>query len=70
MKKFLALLLAMIMVLSVCVAASAEAKEYDITIWAPEEVVELTRSQVEAFNANNEYGIKFNVTIEPVSPPA
>ncbi len=67
MKKFLAILMAAIMVLSMMSFASAESKEYDITIWAPEEAVPLTKAQVEAFNASNELGVKFNVTVEPVS---
>ena len=70
MKKFLAMLLAMIMVLSVClVSASAEgdAKAYDITVWCPQEAVELTQAQIDDFNTDNEFGITFNATIEPVS---
>ena len=70
MKKFLALLLTMIMALSVCLTASAEADlsgEYDITIWVAEEIAELTRKQVEDFNDLNDYGIKFNATVESVS---
>ena len=70
MKKFLAMLLAMIMVLSVClVSASAEgdAKTYDITVWCPQEAVELTQAQIDDFNTDNEFGITFNATIEPVS---
>ncbi len=40
---------------------------YDVTIWAPEAAVELTKKQVADFNSSNEYGITFNVTVEPVS---
>ena len=68
MKKFLAIVMAAIMVLSVCLTATAElAGEYDITIWAAENAVDLTKKQVEDFNATNTDGIKFNATVEPVS---
>jgi len=69
MKKFLAILLAAVMALSMVASASAAslAGTYDITIWAAENAVELTKKQVEAFNASNEYGITFNATVEPVS---
>jgi len=68
MKKFLALLLAAVMVLSVCLTASAElAGEYDITIWVAEKAVDLTKKQIEDFNSTNTDGIKFNATVEPVS---
>ena len=69
MKKFLAMLLAMIMVLSMAVTANGESLEgeYDITIWVAEEIADLTRQQVENFNDDNEDGIYFNATVEPVS---
>ena len=40
---------------------------YDIVIWAGEDAVELTKSQVEAFNSSNTDGITINATVEPVS---
>ena len=70
MKKFLAILMALAMVLSMGTFASASSElagEYDVTIWAPDAAVALTTSQVEAFNANNEFGITINATVEPVS---
>ena len=69
MKKFLAIVLAAIMVLSMMSFASASelAGEYNITLWVAENAVELTKKQVEDFNASNEDGIKFNATIEAVS---
>ncbi len=69
MKKFLAMLLAMIMVLSLGLAAVAEgaAGTYDITVWCPQEAVELTKSQIEDFNTDNEFGITFNANVVPVS---
>ena len=68
MKKFLAIVMAAIMILSVMSFASAElAGEYDITIWVAENAVDLTKQQIEDFNASNEDGIKFNATVEAVS---
>ena len=68
MKKFLAIVMAAIMILLVMSFASAElAGEYDITIWVAENAVDLTKQQIEDFNASNEDGIKFNATVEAVS---
>ncbi len=70
MKKFLALVMALAMVLSLGVFANADSElagEYDVTIWAPEAAVELTEQQVADFNASNEFGITINATVEPVS---
>ena len=69
MKKFLATLLALVMALSMVVSVQAEdlAGDYEITIWVAEEIAELTRQQVEAFNDENEDGIYFDATIESVS---
>ena len=91
MKKTLAIVLALVMILGVAActpksattatqpesgsateqqsgaAASSElAGEYTITVWAAEKVVDLTKKQIEDFNSSNEYGIKFNATVEPV----
>ena len=69
MKKFLAILLAAIMVISMAATASASslAGTYDITVWVANEIVDLTKQQIADFNANNEFGIVFNATVEPVS---
>ena len=68
MKKFLAIVMAAIMILSVMSFASAElAGEYDITIWVAENAVDLTKQQIENFNKTNELGITFNATVEAVS---
>ena len=69
MKKFLAYLLTVIMVLSMVSFASASelAGTYDITVWVAAEVVDLTVAQIEEFNQTNEFGIVFNATVEPVS---
>lgn len=40
---------------------------YNITVWVPELAVELTKKQIDAFNASNTDGITFNATIEAVS---
>ncbi len=68
MKKFLSLLLAAVMVLSVCSFASASqlAGTYKIKVWVANEIVELTKSQIDAFNTSNPDGIVFDATIEPV----
>ena len=58
--------MAAIMALSMVSFASADS-EYDITLWVPEEMVDLTKTQIEAFNASNELGVTFNPTVEPVS---
>ena len=68
MKKLFAIVLALVLALSMFVTAGAElAGTYDITVWVAEEVAELTKSQIDAFNASNEFGITFNATIESVS---
>lgn len=97
MKRTLAILLALVMVLGIvaCTPASANpttaptqsgttdtgttdagtkaastgselAGEYTITVWCAEKVVDLTKQQIADFNASNEYGIKFNATVEAV----
>lgn len=69
MKKFLAYLLAAIMVFSMVGAAGATelAGTYDITVWVAAEIVDLTKTQIEAYNQSNELGITFNATVEAVS---
>ena len=51
MKKFLSLVLALIMVLSMMSFASAEGFGGEIKIWVAEAVVDFTKEQVEAFKA-------------------
>ena len=78
MKKALALVLALVMALSLvaCGGNSNPTPDggdktiggtYDITVWAPEAAVELTKKQINDFNSSNEDGITFNATVEPVS---
>ena len=69
MKKFVSILLAAMMLFSMISVASATSLEgtYDIVIWVPSELVELTQQQIADYNSSNELGITFNVTVEPVS---
>ena len=47
--------------------ASALAGTYNITVWAAENAVELTKTQIAEFNKTNTDGITINATVEPVS---
>ena len=67
MKKFLAIVLAAVMALSMVSFATADGETYDIKIWVAEAAKDLTEKQIADFNANNEFGFKFNATIEAVS---
>ena len=66
MKKLISLILALAMALSVCSFAGADslAGTYDIKVWVANEIVDLTKKQIEEFNATNDLGIVFNATIE------
>ena len=66
MKKFLALVLCMIMAVSMIGAASAEGFSGEIKIWVAENTVEFTKAQVEAFKAANPEYANMTVTIQPV----
>ena len=81
MKKILAIVLALAMVLSLAACGSKDkentpepapeggselAGTYDITVWCADAIVELTKQQIADFNANNEDGITFNATVEAV----
>ncbi len=67
MKKFLAIVMAAVMALSMVSFASAESETYDVKIWVAEAAKDLTEKQIADFNANNEFGFTFNATIEAVS---
>ena len=70
MKKLLCFVLALIMALAMASFSTAEnalAGTYDITVWVGESIVDLTKKQIDDFNASNTMGIKFNYTVEPVS---
>ena len=67
MKKFLALVLCMIMALSMITVASAESGfSGEIKIWVAENTVEFTKAQVDAFKAANPEYAGMTVVIEPV----
>ncbi len=66
MKKFLALVLCMIMAVSMVGAASAEGFSGEIKIWVAENTVEFTKAQVEAFKAANPDYAGMTVVVEPV----
>ncbi|MBO7358216.1 MAG: extracellular solute-binding protein [Clostridia bacterium] len=67
MKKLISLVLALVMLAGVAAVGEGFADSYDITVWVAEEIKDLTAQQIDAFNSNNQYGIKFNPTIEAVS---
>ena len=48
--------------------SSELAGTYDITVWVPDAIVELTRAQIADFNATNTLGIIINAIVEPVEP--
>ena len=66
MKKFLAIVLAAVMALSMVSFASASslAGEYEIKVWVADAIVDLTEAQIKRFNETNEDGITFKATIE------
>ncbi len=82
MKRILSIVLALAMVLCMFAAcggsnSSSEttapassgnelAGTYDIKVWVAEEIVELTKTQIDNYNATNTDGIVINATIEPV----
>ncbi len=66
MKKFLALVLCMIMAVSMIGAASAEGFSGEIKIWVAEATVEFTKAQVEAFKAANPDYANMTVVVESV----
>ena len=67
MKKFLALVLCVIMALSMATVASAEGGfSGEIKIWVAEATVEFTKAQVDAFKAANPEYANMTVVVEPV----
>ena len=71
MKKFLAIVLAAVMALSMVSFASASslAGEYEIKVWVADAIVDLTEAQIKRFNETNEDGIVFKATIEDRQGP-
>lgn len=66
MKKFLTLVLAVALALTLCSAAIAEGYSGDLKIWVAENAVDFTKEQVEAFKAANPEYADMTVAIEPV----
>ncbi len=68
MKKFLAIVLAAIMALSMISFASAEglAGTYEVKIWVADAISDLTEQQIQRFNETNTDGIVINAKIEKV----
>lgn len=66
MKKLLAIVMALALVLSACSFATAEAFSGEIKIWVAEATVELTQAKVEAFKAENPDYAGMTVVVEPV----
>ena len=78
LRRSLSALLALLMVLTLVTvgpwqtAARADdevdlAGDYDIQVWVSDMALDLTRQQIENFNAANPYGIHFNAACAPVS---
>ena len=65
MKKILALVLTLVMVLS-CASMASAAYDGEIKIWVAENTVEFTKAQVEAFKAANPEYANMTVTVDPV----
>lgn len=68
MKKFLSMLLAVAMLLTVCVFSVAETTGFDgeIKVWVADAAVEFTRAQIDAFKAANAEYANMTVTVEPM----
>ncbi|MBE5802439.1 MAG: extracellular solute-binding protein [Clostridiales bacterium] len=66
MKKFLAMVLCLIMALSMLNVAGAEGYDGEIVIWVAENAVDFTAAQVETFKAANPEYANMTVTIEAV----
>ena len=66
MKKLLAIVLTVAMMLSLASFASAEGFSGDIKIWVADNVVDFTNEQIEAFKTAHPEYAGINVTIEPV----
>ena len=81
MKKFLVIALALVMVLGLAGCAKPNGEQptadpnavdlkgtYDIKVWVGEDIVELTKTQIAAFNElHKDEGIVINANVEPVS---
>ncbi len=74
MKKALSIILALTMVLCMFAGcqpgAAGDANGINIKVWVAENIVEVTKAQIQKFNETNPDGIKFNATVEPVGEDA
>ncbi len=72
MKKYLALVLALVLCVGVFAGCAEQQSTdaIDIKIWVPENLVELTKTQIAKFNETNTDGLKFNATVEAVGEDA
>ncbi len=78
MKKIIAMLLALVMMLGLVACGPKDptnpsnpqtndlAGTYDVKVWVAENIVDLTKTQIDNFNKTNTMGIKINATVEPV----
>lgn len=66
MKKFLAMALSLVMVLSMVGCASAEGFSGEIKVWVADATVEFTQQQIENFKAEYPEYAGITVTVEPV----
>ncbi|MBQ9944240.1 MAG: extracellular solute-binding protein [Clostridia bacterium] len=66
MKKFLALVLCLMMALSMVACANAEGYSGEVKIWVAENTVDFTKAQVEAFKAEYPEYAGMTVIVEPV----
>lgn len=68
MKKFLSMLLAVAMLLTVCAFSVAGTTGFDgeIKVWVADAAVEFTRAQIDAFKAANAEYANMTVTVEPM----
>ena len=72
MKKLVSIILVLVMVLSLaaCKEGVTQNNElagtYKIKVWVAENIVDLTKTQIDNFNKTNKLGITFEATVEPV----
>ena len=68
MKKFLSMLLAVAMLLTVCAFSVAETTGFDgeIKVWVADAAVEFTKAQIDAFKAAHTEYANMTVTVEPM----
>ncbi len=72
MKKYLALVLALVLCVGIFAGCAEQqtSEAINIKIWVPENLVELTKTQIAKFNETNTDGLKFNASVEAVGEDA